>query len=77
MIATVSVGIVLSVLIAFLISSFDGSQYLSSLSWLTFTAFPLFVVVVIASLARLQERIDVRAPSSHDAESVNRGNSSS
>ncbi len=76
MLSTVSAGTLLSVLIAVLIVSLDGSDNLNSLSWLAFTAFPLLAVIIIASLARLQERIDIRAPSGHDDELANRGRGS-
>lgn len=62
MIGMVTVAIACTLLIALLISSFAGTNNLSALSWVAFTAFPLLAVVLIASLARVQERTNIRAP---------------
>ncbi|MEP1206518.1 MAG: hypothetical protein ABJM29_02920 [Rhizobiaceae bacterium] len=66
MVGTVAAGTVIALVIAGFIAALASSAVLQSLSWLAFTGFPLLVVVLTASLARLQERINVRSPQSRD-----------
>ena len=70
---TVVAGTVLAVLIAILIAALHDSPSLSAMSWVTFTGFPLLIVFVIATLARLQERINIRSPQSRDERPVVKG----
>ena len=69
----VVVSTVLAVLIAILIAALHNSPSLAALTWVTFTGFPLLVVFLIASLARLQERINIRSPQSRDERPVVKG----
>ena len=62
MVVTVLIAASLAILLVALISALEDSEYLSSLTWLSFTAFPLVIVVIIATLARLQTRINIRSP---------------
>ena len=64
MTATVLVAATLATLLVILISALESSDFLPSMTWLSFTAFPLFIVVAIATLARLQQRINIRSPQS-------------
>jgi membrane protein implicated in regulation of membrane protease activity len=66
MVGTVLAAATLAILIVALISALENSAFLPSLTWIAFTAFPLAVVVMIATLARLQQRINVRSPQSGD-----------
>ena len=66
MVSTVVAAATLAILIVVLMSALKSSAYLPSLTWITFTAFPLVIVVMIATLARLQQRINVRSPQSRD-----------
>ena len=70
---TVVVGTVLAVFIAILIAALHNSTSLTALSWITFTGFPLLIVFIIASLARIQERINIRSPQSRDERPVVKG----
>ena len=70
---TVAAGTVVAVLIAILIAALHTSPSLSTLSWITFTGFPLLIVFIIASLARLQEQINIRSPQSRDERPVVKG----
>ena len=67
MVGTVAIAIVLAILIVTLIAALETSGGLAALSWLSFTAFPLIIVVMIASLARMQQRINIRAPQSRES----------
>lgn len=66
MVGTVAIATLMAVLIVTLVSALDGSGSLAALSWVSFTAFPLIIVIMIASLVRLQQRINIRSPQSRD-----------
>ena len=72
MAATVLATATLAILLVVLISALDGTGNLPSMSWLSFTAFPLIVVIVIATLARVQQRINIRSPQSADIDRAGR-----
>ena len=73
MIGTVAAGTVIALIIAGFIAALTSSAVLSSISWLAFTGFPLLVVALTASLARLQERINIRSPQSRDEATAKTG----
>lgn len=72
MIGTVLLATTVAVLIVILISALQDTNHLASLTWISFTAFPLIIVVMIASLARLQQRINVRSPQSAENDGAER-----
>lgn len=72
MACTIFMGVCLATLIAVLIATFHGSQSLKVLGWTTFTGFPLLVVIVIATLARLQHQINVRSPPGREEQASKR-----
>ena len=59
-IALCGFAILPSLVIVVFVSALSGTNSLGSISWLAFSVFPLFVVVMIATLARLQQRINLR-----------------
>ena len=66
MTCTVAAACVLALFLTIFIAAAQNSPLLPSMSWLTFTAFPLVIVVMIASFVRLQQRINIRSPQSRE-----------
>ena len=66
MICTVIAGVFIAMVLAILIAAFQTSPSVGVVNWLTFTGFPLLVVVIIATLARLQQQINIRSPQDRD-----------
>jgi len=54
-------GLFTALLISILMAALVGTPGINSVSWLTFSAFPLLAVVLVAALARLQQRFNLRS----------------
>ena len=48
--------------IALFISTLSKADKLASIGWMTFSAFPLLIVVMIATFAKLQQTINLKSP---------------